>query len=240
MTTLAKPVADSFTRARWLDPIDDDSMPAPVFEEVLARSTTEAGKDLQYWSSNSSSTQISLLSDATSLLSLMWEGVSTHPEPEGFFNLALSEYVSARGSAQKKQRQQLLSWIETSTSQDQKIAQVLEEVAKLRTQEVMEAAIDLLAPLGNVIVARAYHMALKPTLDNENAAFVLASAAGRAAENTLDVLLCSKHDAIREAAVELAANLPSARGKPVLRRIAAEDKSPALRARAEELLEDFS
>ena len=167
------------------------------------------------------------------------ESASETEADEAFFRIQLQEYFSARGPEQRRLRQQVLSWMTQSKAQDAKIRQVLEMVMEMRSQEVLEAAVDLLTGLGRRTERLAAELVFKPNLQSDDVAFVVASAAGRANPNFVSELWYSKHNAIREAAVELAADMPAAQAKPILRHVAQDDKSSYLRNRAEDLLEEF-
>jgi hypothetical protein len=167
------------------------------------------------------------------------ESASGIEAEEAFFRIQLQEYFSARGPEQRRRRQQVLSWMTQSKAQDANIRQVFEMVAEKGSQEVIEAAVDLLTGLGRRTERLASDLAFQPTLQNDDVAFVVALAAGRANPNVVSMLLYSKHNAIREAAVELAADMPPAQAKPILRRVAQDDSSSYLRNRAGDLLEEF-
>jgi hypothetical protein len=118
------------------------------------------------------------------------------------------------------------------------VAMVLDKVSQLRSQEAIQAAIDLLTQVGSGIVRIAEEAATSPTLDDdENAAFALASAAGRVdAQLAQQVLAWSRHTVIREAAMEIIAAYPAAQARDLLGQIVNHEQETHLRQRACDLL----
>jgi len=160
---------------------------------------------------------------------------------ESLFASNVAEYFSACGLEQKNKRQSLLTSLKNSPALDDELQQILSTVSEVRSQEAIEAAIDLLTPLGEKVVSLAEKMAYSERSPDATAGFVVAFAAGRCNPHfATTVLIYSAHEAIREGAVEMLADFPSLQAKPLLRQIAQSDPAAYLRSRAAELLEDFA
>lgn len=168
-----------------------------------------------------------------------WDGnLTTWQADRLFLHRALDAYFRVSGLEQKRLRPGLANQIASGPMLRSMVAMVLDKVSQLRSQEAIQAAIDLLTQVGSGIVRIAEEAATSPTLDDdENAAFALASAAGRVdAQLAQQVLAWSRHTVIREAAMEIIAAYPAAQARDLLGQIVNHEQETHLRQRACDLL----
>ncbi len=165
----------------------------------------------------------------------------TQGAEEVCFSETLNGYFAARGPEIRAKREALLRRMKQPPYLPSRARAVLDFVRQSPSEEVLEAAIDLLSGAGVRVVRMAEKMAFEETInEGEDAAFALATAAGRIDEEVMTrILLVSRHEVIREAAIELLADLPPARAKPALERRMREDPSECIKKRASQLLAEF-
>jgi uncharacterized membrane protein YjjB (DUF3815 family) len=157
------------------------------------------------------------------------------------FRGLLKEYFDARGMLQKQLRAQIAQSLSNARNLRGEIRSILAYVAEPSPQENIIAAIDLLAQLGHKIVLITVEAAFSPTVASENAAFVMAMAAGKISTPIAwSILPSSPHEVFREAAVMLLSSLPPEEARPALRHIASGDQSSSIRSLAEESLQALS
>ena len=156
------------------------------------------------------------------------------------FGLELDQYLESGGAKQRVLRKGLAATIAQSENFDKRMSAVLERVASSRSQNVITASIDLLVLLADRVVPMALKTALAETVRDENAAFVLSSVAARRGSWLTRILLKSRHEAVREGAVEAVATRPSLESRPVLCRVSQQDPSASIQARAKELVQENS
>ena len=155
------------------------------------------------------------------------------------FSIALDGYLAARGIDQRHQRPGLVSRMLCSSEPEKRILQVLERIAERPSEDRLAAAIDLLRLLGRHVVDIALRQACAAQPVDDDAAFVLASAAARADKQVIrQFLVRSPHEPMREAAMEVLPGLPAEEAKPMLDKLAREDSSQYIKSRAAELLRE--
>jgi len=168
-------------------------------------------------------------------------GAADEIHEEIHFSMALERYFAAEGIDQKRARQDMVLRMKQSSCPRKRIQQVLQRVIESPTEHLLISAIDLLGQGGQDTTSLAIDMVFGPAEEvDTNAAFMLASAAGRADKEMIHAILIPfGQEAMREAAVELLPNLPPVEAKVLLRQRARDDESSYIRSRATELLEDF-
>jgi hypothetical protein len=157
---------------------------------------------------------------------------------EIIFQLGLGAYFDARGTEQKKLREDLWSELRQAKEIEEKLAMVLAMVESRKSQDTIAAAIDLLTPFADHLGPLAVQLAFEDLID-ENVAFVLTSALCRQLQGFARFLVASRHTAVREAVIEALADASAPEAQPLLLAIARSDPSPSLRERAKQVLDEW-
>lgn len=169
-----------------------------------------------------------------------WPMTGFRDPSEIYFFVELERYLALEGVSQKSFRSEMASHITQSRYPLKRIRQVLTRIGQNPSEDRLQAAIDLLSMTGQHVetVAKAFAFSVEAT--NEDAAFVLAAAAGRANRKLIcEVLKLAGSEAMREAAAELAVDLPKREGRSLLRAFARHDKAPYVRELAARLLQEI-
>jgi hypothetical protein len=153
----------------------------------------------------------------------------------------LSAYFESKGPKQRELRAVIAKTLRQSADVQSGISAILAHIAEPAPQAHIFAAIDLLVQLGNRVLLVALDDAFSAVPRSDNAAYALAMAAGKISPSFINLgLLVSRHEAYREAAVTLLSALPLEQARPALRKIAADDPSPEIRALAADALRALS
>ena len=191
-----------------------------TFRRTAAENSTETRTNVNIGTAKAESTMQDLMQDMH----------------QAWFATALSAYFSTKGKQQRDLRLKLWNSIQKSEDPKRKLQLALEKVFSLNSQSSLPAAIDLLEVFNRLLVPALLSIVLTDKIQNSNAAYALAMAAGRADPNIISILLNSRHEVMREAALEILSTLAPYESKVPLQRVSETDPSSMLRQRALELL----
>jgi hypothetical protein len=165
--------------------------------------------------------------------------VPTADFDEFVFEIELQQYLTSKGPAQRTQRRALSNSLLSTEAFGKWLWVICSFVAESPSQDVIGAAIDLLATLGGKIADFAIKMAFAEAIPDANVAFVVAAAAAYNGPFVPRMLLKSQHRPVREGVIETVAACGVIEAESLLSAIASSDESLALRVRAKELLEEM-